>query len=145
MAIGEAGPGPVRHGSRPQRLGETVRGRLGRDCAYAPSRRFGLHAALRHWCPPGGRVLRPPVDDDVIRIVTGYLCDPPLDDYAGQAFTDPAPGAARWFARHALPADPLRAREAADALERSGARPAGLPRDPARPGTTARGLGPSRD
>ncbi|MFC5674403.1 DegT/DnrJ/EryC1/StrS family aminotransferase [Streptomyces incanus] len=63
------------------------------------------------------------------RIVVGYLYDPPLDDYAGAAFTDPspAPGNARWFARHALPVDPLRAREAAEALERSGAQPAEPP------------------
>ncbi|WP_425588010.1 DegT/DnrJ/EryC1/StrS family aminotransferase [Streptomyces prasinosporus] len=69
-------------------------------------------------------------------IVVGYLYDPPLDDYAGEAFTDPspAPGAARWFARHALPVDPLRAREALDVLERSGARPAGPPEAPARRG-----------
>lgn len=80
-------------------------------------------------------------------IVVGYLYDPPLDDYAGKAFTDPspAPGAARWFARHALPVDPLRAREVVEVLERSGVRPAGPPEHPARPGTTADGLGPSRD
>ncbi|MEY9486938.1 hypothetical protein RKD26_002732 [Streptomyces calvus] len=80
-------------------------------------------------------------------IVVGYLYDPPLDDYAGEEFTDPspAPEAARWFARHALPVDPLRAREAVEVLERSGARPADLPRGLARPGATANGPGPSRD
>ncbi|MFC5851252.1 DegT/DnrJ/EryC1/StrS family aminotransferase [Streptomyces chlorus] len=110
------------------------------------------------------------------RIVVGYLYDPPLDDYAGAAFTDPssAPGNARWFARHALPVDPLRAREAAEALERSGAQPAEPPEPPSkapepseaaqgsqesgaceapdgptgqgtgRSGTAARGLGPPR-
>ncbi|MGZ3117135.1 DegT/DnrJ/EryC1/StrS family aminotransferase [Streptomyces sp. H62] len=62
-------------------------------------------------------------------IVVGYLYDPPLDDYAGADLTDPSPspGGARWFARHALPVDPLRARAAVAALEESGARPAELP------------------
>ncbi|MEV3990237.1 DegT/DnrJ/EryC1/StrS family aminotransferase [Streptomyces sp. NPDC049837] len=60
------------------------------------------------------------------RVTTGYLYDPPLDDYAGEPFTDPspAPAAARWFARHALPADPLRADLVLDVLRASGARPA---------------------
>ncbi|WP_254396119.1 DegT/DnrJ/EryC1/StrS family aminotransferase [Streptomyces sp. AC512_CC834] len=68
-------------------------------------------------------------------IVVGYLYDPPLDDYAGAAFTDPspAPEGARWFARHALPVDPLRARAVLAALEESGVRPAEAPE----------GLGPS--
>lgn len=37
-----------------------------------------------------------------------YVYDPPLDDYAGDAFVDPspAPEVARWWARHALPVDP---------------------------------------
>ncbi len=63
-------------------------------------------------------------------IVVGYLYDPPLDDYAGEEFTDPspAPEAARWFARHALPVDPRRARTAVAALEEAGVRPAELPR-----------------
>ncbi|WP_433516368.1 DegT/DnrJ/EryC1/StrS family aminotransferase [Nonomuraea sp. CA-143628] len=41
-------------------------------------------------------------------VVTGYLYDPPYDDYA-PAFTDPSPdpGPARWWARHALPVDPV--------------------------------------
>lgn len=70
MAIGEAGPGSVRSASRPgQRLEATMRGRLGRECVYVPSCRFGLYAALRHWCPPGGRVLMSPVNDDVIFFV----------------------------------------------------------------------------
>ncbi|WP_399897267.1 DegT/DnrJ/EryC1/StrS family aminotransferase [Streptomyces sp. BBFR51] len=62
-------------------------------------------------------------------IVVGYLYDPPLDDYAGAAFTDlsPAPEGARWFARHALPVDPLRARAVVAALEESGVRPAETP------------------
>ncbi|MFE0801456.1 DegT/DnrJ/EryC1/StrS family aminotransferase [Streptomyces sp. NPDC058812] len=70
MAIGEAGPGSVRDGSRPRkRLEETMRSRLGRECVYVPSCRFGLYAALRHWCPPGGRVLMSPVNDDVVFFV----------------------------------------------------------------------------
>ncbi|MFG3153035.1 DegT/DnrJ/EryC1/StrS family aminotransferase [Streptomyces sp. NPDC048219] len=70
MATGEAGPGPARSGSQPrERLEETMRSRLGRECVYVPSCRFGLYAALRHWCPPGGRVLMSPVDDDVIFFV----------------------------------------------------------------------------
>ncbi|MDX3532496.1 DegT/DnrJ/EryC1/StrS family aminotransferase, partial [Streptomyces sp. ID05-39B] len=46
-----------------------MRGRLGRECVYVPSCRFGLFVALRHWCPPGGRVLMSPVNDDVIFFV----------------------------------------------------------------------------
>ncbi|MFV0134303.1 DegT/DnrJ/EryC1/StrS family aminotransferase [Streptomyces sp. HMX87] len=77
-------------------------------------------------------------------IVVGYLYDPPLDDYAGEAFTDPspAPEAARWFARHALPVDPLRARTAVETLEEAGVRPVEVPEaleDPA-----AEGPGPVR-
>lgn len=66
-------------------------------------------------------------------IVVGYLYDPPLDDYAGPDFTDPspAPEAARWFARHALPVDPLRARDVVDVLERSGVQPVEPPNRPA--------------
>jgi hypothetical protein len=81
-------------------------------------------------------------------IVVGYLYDPPLDDYAGEEFTDPspAPGRARWFAAHALPVDPLRAREAIGVLERSGVRPAELPQELTRPGAArTEGLGPARD
>jgi hypothetical protein len=63
-------------------------------------------------------------------IVVGYLYDPPLDDYAGAAFTDlsPSPEGARWFARHALPVDPLRAHAVIEVLEESGVRPARTPR-----------------
>ncbi len=62
-------------------------------------------------------------------IVTGYLYDPPLDDYAGPEFTglSPRPGPARYFARHALPVDPRRATEAIAVLRRAGAAPAGAP------------------
>ncbi|MGW0813338.1 DegT/DnrJ/EryC1/StrS family aminotransferase [Streptomyces viridiviolaceus] len=70
MATGEAGPGQARSISQPrERLEETMRSRLGRECVYVPSCRFGLYAALRHWCPPGGRVLMSPVNDDVIFFV----------------------------------------------------------------------------
>ncbi|MET9820356.1 MULTISPECIES: DegT/DnrJ/EryC1/StrS family aminotransferase [Streptomyces] len=70
MAMGEAGPVSVRDGSPPRRrLEATMRERLGRECVYVPSCRFGLYAALRHWCPPGGRVLMSPVNDDVILFV----------------------------------------------------------------------------
>lgn len=46
-----------------------MRRRLGRECLYVPSCRLGLYVALRHWCPPGGRVLMSPVNDDVIFFV----------------------------------------------------------------------------
>ncbi|GAB2721685.1 DegT/DnrJ/EryC1/StrS family aminotransferase [Streptomyces bullii] len=70
MASGGAGRGSARPGSQPKRLEETMRGRLsGRECLYVPSCRFGLFVALRHWCPPGGRVLMSPVNDDVIFFV----------------------------------------------------------------------------
>ncbi|MFF3842492.1 DegT/DnrJ/EryC1/StrS family aminotransferase [Streptomyces sp. NPDC001930] len=60
------------------------------------------------------------------RITTGYLYDPPLDSYAGEAFTDPspAPEPAAWFARHALPVDPRRAAEVLAVLRGAGIRPA---------------------
>ncbi|MEU0375550.1 DegT/DnrJ/EryC1/StrS family aminotransferase, partial [Streptomyces sp. NPDC006283] len=63
------------------------------------------------------------------RITVGYLYDPPLDAYAGDRFTDgsPTPAAAAWFARHALPVDPLLADRAAAVLTRSGVRPARPP------------------
>ncbi len=51
-------------------------------------------------------------------VVAGYIYDPPLDDYAGAEFVEPSPdpAAARWFAAHALPADPLVARQIIKAL-----------------------------
>ncbi|GAA1691322.1 hypothetical protein GCM10009733_104310 [Nonomuraea maheshkhaliensis] len=41
-------------------------------------------------------------------VSTGYLYDPPYDDYA-PAFTEhsPDPAPARWWARHVLPVDPM--------------------------------------
>ncbi|MFE3523636.1 DegT/DnrJ/EryC1/StrS family aminotransferase [Streptomyces sp. NPDC059161] len=60
------------------------------------------------------------------RITVGYLYDPPLDDYAGAAFTDPspAPDAGRWFAHHALPVDPLKAERTIKVLHEAGIQPA---------------------
>jgi hypothetical protein len=61
------------------------------------------------------------------RVTVGYLYDPPLDTYAGRAFTEPspAPAEAAWFARHALPVDPLRAGAVIEILAAAGIRPAG--------------------
>ncbi|MFF3454858.1 DegT/DnrJ/EryC1/StrS family aminotransferase [Streptomyces sp. NPDC002730] len=63
------------------------------------------------------------------RITVGYLYDPPLDTYAGEVFTDPSPAPARaaWFARHALPVDPLRADQVISVLTELRARPARPP------------------
>ncbi|MFE9017380.1 DegT/DnrJ/EryC1/StrS family aminotransferase [Streptomyces sp. NPDC007808] len=63
-------------------------------------------------------------------VVTGYVYDPPLDDYAGAEFVEPSPdpSAARWFAAHTLPADPLLARRITDALTRERVPPAHPPR-----------------
>ncbi|MFD3332246.1 DegT/DnrJ/EryC1/StrS family aminotransferase [Streptomyces sp. NPDC058700] len=60
------------------------------------------------------------------RITTGYVYDPPLDRYAGEAFTEPsaAPEPAAWFARHALPVDPRHADEVLAVLRTAGIRPA---------------------
>ncbi|MFJ8635676.1 DegT/DnrJ/EryC1/StrS family aminotransferase [Streptomyces sp. NPDC093568] len=62
-------------------------------------------------------------------LVAGYIYDPPLDDYAGAEFVEPspAPAAARWFASHTLPADPLTARRIAAALTKEQATPAHPP------------------
>ncbi|OAH15194.1 DegT/DnrJ/EryC1/StrS family aminotransferase [Streptomyces jeddahensis] len=56
-------------------------------------------------------------------VVAGYVYDPPLDDYAGEEFVEPSPdpSAARWFASHVLPADPLLARKVANALMKEAA------------------------
>jgi dTDP-4-amino-4,6-dideoxygalactose transaminase len=41
-------------------------------------------------------------------VMTGHIYDPPFDDYApGLAEPSPSPEAARWWARHVLPVDPL--------------------------------------
>ena len=44
-------------------------------------------------------------------VLVRYMYDPPLDDYAGAEFMAPAatPEPGRWWARHALPIDPLKA------------------------------------
>ncbi|WP_328694381.1 DegT/DnrJ/EryC1/StrS family aminotransferase [Streptomyces phaeochromogenes] len=59
-------------------------------------------------------------------VVIGYLYDPPLDDFAGPEFVEPspAPEAARWFAAHALPVDPLLARRMMRLLQREAPQPA---------------------
>ncbi|MFG1700532.1 DegT/DnrJ/EryC1/StrS family aminotransferase [Nonomuraea sp. NPDC049309] len=52
-------------------------------------------------------------------VPTGYLYDPPYDDYA-PGFVDPSPdpGPARWWARHVLPVDPLYAHRSLPVLRR---------------------------
>jgi hypothetical protein len=46
-------------------------------------------------------------------VPTPYVFDPPLDDYAGGLVeASPDPAAARWWAAHALPVDPLHAARA---------------------------------
>ncbi|MFG1945244.1 DegT/DnrJ/EryC1/StrS family aminotransferase [Nonomuraea sp. NPDC048826] len=50
-------------------------------------------------------------------VATGYLYDPPYDDYApGVTVPSPDPEPARWWARHVLPVDPLYARRALPVL-----------------------------
>ncbi|MEV5982565.1 DegT/DnrJ/EryC1/StrS family aminotransferase [Streptomyces sp. NPDC052114] len=63
-------------------------------------------------------------------VVAGYVYDPPLDDYAGAEFVEPSPdpAAARWFASHVLPADPLAARRIIEALTKEQAVTADPPR-----------------
>ncbi|MEV5410316.1 DegT/DnrJ/EryC1/StrS family aminotransferase [Thermopolyspora sp. NPDC052614] len=63
-------------------------------------------------------------------VATGYLYDPPYDDYLpGLVTPSPAPEVARWWARHVLPVDPLYAHRALPIVERL--RPAPPPRQPA--------------
>lgn len=47
-------------------------------------------------------------------VATGYLYDPPYDDYVGPDLVEPSgdPQVARWWARHALPVDPMYAHRA---------------------------------
>ncbi|MFJ3672186.1 DegT/DnrJ/EryC1/StrS family aminotransferase [Streptomyces sp. NPDC090106] len=75
-------------------------------------------------------------------VVAGYLYDPPLDDYAGAEFADPSPdpAPARWFASHALPADPLLARKITKALTKERTAPA-----PLLQGVTGQGEGDSTE
>ncbi|MER6998658.1 DegT/DnrJ/EryC1/StrS family aminotransferase [Streptomyces sp. NPDC000410] len=127
-------PGPLR-ARRTARLLDRLDARL--DAHLAGTRRL----LSTEWAPPGAAqpqpLFRVPLlvaDRDAAiaalarhRITTGYLYDPPLDDYASDLFTDPspAPGPARWFARHALPADPLKADRIIAVLRESGTRPVG--------------------
>ncbi|UFQ13786.1 MULTISPECIES: DegT/DnrJ/EryC1/StrS family aminotransferase [Streptomyces] len=78
-------------------------------------------------------------------VVCGYVYDPPLDDYAGAEFVEPSPdpSAARWFASHTLPADPLLARRIINALAKEGARPA-LPESSAPDSASGSGPSPGR-
>jgi DegT/DnrJ/EryC1/StrS aminotransferase family len=93
-------------GERARRI-EGVR-RLGALEAAAP--------AVRE-CAPRSLFRVPLLIEDRDRVVgelerhgigTGYLYDPPLDDYAWPfAEPSPAPMAARWWGEHVLPVDPL--------------------------------------
>ncbi|GAA3156554.1 hypothetical protein GCM10010466_54280 [Planomonospora alba] len=60
-------------------------------------------------------------------VVPGFVYDPPLDDYLDLVPPGPTPEIARWWTRHVLPVDPLRARRVAVLLDRLGARPAPPP------------------
>ncbi|GII91478.1 DegT/DnrJ/EryC1/StrS family aminotransferase [Sinosporangium siamense] len=52
-------------------------------------------------------------------VSTGYLYDPPYDDYApGFAEASPSPQRARWWGAHVLPVDPVYAHRAVPVLER---------------------------
>ncbi|MFG1697197.1 DegT/DnrJ/EryC1/StrS family aminotransferase [Nonomuraea sp. NPDC049309] len=48
------------------RLEAELRSRLGRECLYVPSNRFGLFIALRRWMKPGQRLLMSPISADEI-------------------------------------------------------------------------------
>ncbi|MEU0569967.1 DegT/DnrJ/EryC1/StrS family aminotransferase [Nonomuraea sp. NPDC005983] len=52
-------------------------------------------------------------------VATGYLYDPPYDDYApGYCDASPDPEPARWWARHVLPVDPLYVSRSLPVLQR---------------------------
>jgi dTDP-4-amino-4,6-dideoxygalactose transaminase len=53
-----------------------------------------------------------------------YIYDPPLDDYAGLEFAEPATEQdnARWWARHVLPVNPMQAVQFLQIVEREGIR-----------------------
>ncbi|MGA4841321.1 DegT/DnrJ/EryC1/StrS family aminotransferase [Streptomyces sp. G45] len=141
------------HGYR-ERHGPLVRGQLGvrlaRLDADLTRRRAGVSLLSRTpWASPELRAStahdgpvalfrvpllvqdRDTLVDRLVRhgVVAGYVYDPPLDDYAGAEFVDPSPdpAAARWFAAHALPADPLIAPKLATALRREHTKPAHPP------------------
>jgi dTDP-4-amino-4,6-dideoxygalactose transaminase len=58
-----------------------------------------------------------------------FLYAPPLDEYAGPAFTEPSPdpGVAKWWADHVLPVDPLDADQALRVLDDGNLRVAPAP------------------
>ncbi len=72
-------------------------------------------------------------------VATGYLYDPPYDDYLpGLVVPSPSPEAARWWARHVLPVDPLYAHRALPVVRRlrpASPPPARRPPAPARQAT----------
>ncbi|QOV40292.1 DegT/DnrJ/EryC1/StrS aminotransferase family protein [Streptomyces ferrugineus] len=96
-----------------------------------------LHDRVTHDGPPA--LFRVPLlvhDRDSVAehlvdhgVITGYIYDPPLDDYAGAEFVEPSPdpAAARWFAAHTLPVDPHLARRIMDALTKEHVTPAHPP------------------
>ncbi|MGW3347891.1 DegT/DnrJ/EryC1/StrS family aminotransferase [Nonomuraea rubra] len=51
------------------RLEAEFASRLGRECLYVPSNRFGLFIALRYWMKPGQRLLMSPLSADEILFV----------------------------------------------------------------------------
>ncbi|GAA3022212.1 DegT/DnrJ/EryC1/StrS family aminotransferase [Streptosporangium longisporum] len=63
-------------------------------------------------------------------VVPGFIYDPPLDDYLDLVPAGPSPEVARWWTRHVLPVDPLRAGRMAGLLTELGARPAPPPPAP---------------
>lgn len=58
-------------------------------------------------------------------VLVRYIYDLPLDDYAGAEFMQPSPAPAtgRWWVRHALPIDPLKAEAALPVLRQLPAAP----------------------
>jgi hypothetical protein len=60
-------------------------------------------------------------------VVPGFIYDPPLDDYLKLVPAGPTPEIARWWTRHVLPVDPLRASQMAKLLTELKARPASHP------------------
>jgi dTDP-4-amino-4,6-dideoxygalactose transaminase len=110
------------------RLADLDRDRARRVAAVERLRELDLvaPAARRGPALPLFRVPLLVEDRDLVRaelerhdIYVGYLYDPPLDDYAGPTLTEvsPAPEAARWWARHVLPVDPLEADQVIAALK----------------------------
>ncbi|MDO0930929.1 hypothetical protein QQY66_04275 [Streptomyces sp. DG2A-72] len=105
------GAGPVSRCCRepPGRPGRCATARHTTDlrpCSASRSWSMSATPSWNVWCANG--------------MVCGYVYEPPLDDYAGAEFAEPSPdpSAARWFASHVLPADPLLARRITGALTR---------------------------